>query len=313
MASIGKRVKKMRVWVNLYSFIRINRFSEAEIELPEDATVTDLLCKLPQITWSGVNQYEDKDMSKYILLTRHFIEMSQQMEQEYNRWYWQEQIPSKLAVKGVLRACRYCTVGTARPDAPRYMTIYEITGLEVSESYEWQITTIGSEWSKRLFHFAETTGVYEKIFPKDVDDTVSYPTAEYLYVNKMTPKPEGEKEFNHWYNEYHIPGLTTVPGVISGRRSKSVGKAYPYAPKYLAIYELENQAVIESDAWEKAGHDKMTIDVLSRTRIMRNLPGVYQLMLTPNYAVAMNETSISTQGVSYLPDVDSLISRRQRG
>lgn len=37
---------KMRILVNLYSSLRSNRFAEAGIELPEGATVTDLLDKL---------------------------------------------------------------------------------------------------------------------------------------------------------------------------------------------------------------------------------------------------------------------------
>ncbi len=220
-------------------------------------------------------------MSKFILLTRQFVDMSAQVEQDYNRWYWEEHLPTKRSVTGVISARRYHTVGTARPDAPQYMAIYEITSPEVIESYEWKVTTIGSEWSKRLFHFAGTAGVYERIFPKDVDDSLSYPTAEYVYVTRMTPKPAGEEEFNRWYNEHHIPAMTAVPGVISGRRYIVAGKTYQYASRYLAIYELENPAVIESEAWNRAGHDKMSEDVLSRTRSMKSFPGVYQLMRPP--------------------------------
>jgi sulfur carrier protein ThiS len=36
----------MRVRVNLYSTLRNGRFAEAEVELPEDAAVADLLAKL---------------------------------------------------------------------------------------------------------------------------------------------------------------------------------------------------------------------------------------------------------------------------
>jgi len=36
----------MRVFVNLYSTLRLDRFSDAEVELPGDATVADLLDKL---------------------------------------------------------------------------------------------------------------------------------------------------------------------------------------------------------------------------------------------------------------------------
>jgi len=36
----------MRVWVSLFASLRIDRFAEAETELPEGATVNDLLDKL---------------------------------------------------------------------------------------------------------------------------------------------------------------------------------------------------------------------------------------------------------------------------
>jgi molybdopterin converting factor small subunit len=36
----------MRVWVSLFASLRIDRFAEAEIELPEGAAVNDLLDKL---------------------------------------------------------------------------------------------------------------------------------------------------------------------------------------------------------------------------------------------------------------------------
>jgi sulfur carrier protein ThiS len=46
MAAIGDAMITMRVLVSLFSSLRIGRFSEAEVELSEGASVADLLDKL---------------------------------------------------------------------------------------------------------------------------------------------------------------------------------------------------------------------------------------------------------------------------
>jgi sulfur carrier protein ThiS len=46
MAAARNAAMTMRVRVSLYSALRIDRFAEAEVELPESATVKDLLKKL---------------------------------------------------------------------------------------------------------------------------------------------------------------------------------------------------------------------------------------------------------------------------
>ncbi|MEW6664615.1 MAG: MoaD/ThiS family protein [Thermodesulfobacteriota bacterium] len=46
MAALRDSAMMMRVLVNLYSALQIERFAEAEVELHEDASVADLLAKL---------------------------------------------------------------------------------------------------------------------------------------------------------------------------------------------------------------------------------------------------------------------------
>ncbi|MGH7088890.1 MAG: hypothetical protein ACREFQ_08315, partial [Stellaceae bacterium] len=56
---------------------------------------------------------------------------------------------------------------------------------------------------------------------------------------------EFETEFNSWYDREHIPRLLEVPGFLSaGRYSALKG-----APKYLAIYELEDANVLLTAAY----------------------------------------------------------------
>ena len=56
-----------------------------------------------------------------------------------------------------------------------------------------------------------------------------------------------EDEFNRWYNEEHIEERLSVPGVLSAARYEAVVSG----PKHLAVYELENSAVMESEAYLK--------------------------------------------------------------
>src|SRR6202163_114026 len=60
---------------------------------------------------------------------------------------------------------------------------------------------------------------------------------------------EFEAEFNRWYDEEHVPHLLEVPGFLSAGRYV----ALKGAPKYLAIYELEDHNVLRSAAYLDRG------------------------------------------------------------
>jgi hypothetical protein len=54
-----------------------------------------------------------------------------------------------------------------------------------------------------------------------------------------------EAEFNRWYDEEHIKHLLSVPGFLSAGRYV----ALKGGPKYLAMYELEDQNVLRTAAF----------------------------------------------------------------
>jgi hypothetical protein len=56
---------------------------------------------------------------------------------------------------------------------------------------------------------------------------------------------EFEGEFNRWYDEEHVARLLKVPGFLSAGRYV----ALKGAPRYLAIYELEDHNVLRSAAY----------------------------------------------------------------
>ena len=56
---------------------------------------------------------------------------------------------------------------------------------------------------------------------------------------------EHEAEYNRWYDEEHVPQLLSIPGFLSAGRYV----ALKGAPKYLALYELEDHNVLRSAAY----------------------------------------------------------------
>jgi hypothetical protein len=58
--------------------------------------------------------------------------------------------------------------------------------------------------------------------------------------------PENEVDFNRWYDEEHIAERLTCPGFVRARRFT----ALEGGPKYLALYELESPAALETDFYK---------------------------------------------------------------
>ncbi|HEX76953.1 MAG TPA: hypothetical protein G4O03_00860 [Dehalococcoidia bacterium] len=57
--------------------------------------------------------------------------------------------------------------------------------------------------------------------------------------------PEREQEFNEWYDRVHVPMVLECPGVMRASRYQIV-EPVPGLTKYLAIYELANEATIRA-------------------------------------------------------------------
>jgi hypothetical protein len=64
-----------------------------------------------------------------------------------------------------------------------------------------------------------------------------------LIVHSRPVEASREDEFNKWYDEVHIPDVTSVAGVVSGRRFKKAAGADDGGYPYLAIYELDTEDV----------------------------------------------------------------------
>jgi len=81
----------------------------------------------------------------------------------------------------------------------------------------------------------------------------------------MDIDPEHEEDFNRWYDEEHVPERKAIPGFLTARRYKSVEGG----PKYLAIYEMDNPEVLDSEAYRyvsEEGRSEWTERVVGRAK-----------------------------------------------
>ena len=85
----------------------------------------------------------------------------------------------------------------------------------------------------------------------------------------MHPPSAFEEEFNAWYDGEHIPERLAVPGFLTGLRYMNTGGG---APRYLAMYDIENYEVLDSPEYHRVGYDQAspwTKRVTARARVQR--------------------------------------------
>ena len=68
-----------------------------------------------------------------------------------------------------------------------------------------------------------------------------------MLINFMNVDPEGEDDFNRWYDKEHLAERVAIPGFLEARRYVA-----EYAPqRYLGIYTTETFDVLKSPAYEE--------------------------------------------------------------
>jgi hypothetical protein len=71
-----------------------------------------------------------------------------------------------------------------------------------------------------------------------------------LFLVRMDVAHDHEALFNEVYDSEHVPNLKAVAGVQRASRYRQPSAA---EPRYMAMYELDSLAVLDSPAWKAAG------------------------------------------------------------
>jgi hypothetical protein len=116
----------------------------------------------------------------------------------------------------------------------------------------------------------------------------------------MQPPSTIEEEFNAWYDTEHIPERLAVPGVETAIRFGSTTGA---APKYLAIYDLAAESVLDTDAYKNVAGDKSspwTRRVTGRTKVYRSVGN----QIFPGNAITIRSARVTIMRFRGLAEAD---------
>ncbi len=167
---------------------------------------------------------------------------------EFHDWYDLEHVPEREAVPGFGACERW--IGVDDPFVS--VATYDLESVDVLRGADYK--AIAGEnlsvWSKRVTAMCDRVLRFEgaQTLPGEAEAPAG---AGGLLLNAMNVTPEGEADFNAWYDEEHIPALAGVPGCLAARRYLSDPRIEG-THKYVAIYHLATPEVTRSDAWAKA-------------------------------------------------------------
>ena len=186
-------------------------------------------------------------MAKGILIAA--FDFSGAHTDEFHDWYDLEHLPERQAIPGFGLSERW--VGDE--DESYSVATYDLATSDVMRSDAYSAVAYGnsSVWTKRV------TGMCTRLLRFDGSqitpgDMAAPEGAGGLLLNAMNVTPEGEADFNAWYDEEHLPALSAVPGTLAARRYRTRDDDPDSTHRYVAVYHLESPDVTRSDAWAKA-------------------------------------------------------------
>jgi len=159
-----------------------------------------------------------------------------------------EHLTQRAGVPGVLS--EQVWVGVDDPGVSIVVYDLQHPGIAASPGFRAESSSRSTRLDELLLDFEGT-----QTLP---GDAVSPATAGGLLVNAMSAAPEGEAQFNRWYDEEHIPALSAVPGTLLARRFVSTNGC---RQKYLALYHLESPDVVKTAAWAQAVETPWTLKI----------------------------------------------------
>lgn len=184
-------------------------------------------------------------------------------EEELNDWLDNEHIPLRLPIPGFQSWSRWTAVDGAKP---AHASLYDLSHPSVLT--EPPYTDLAATRSEReasiLARFAlldrRTYTLREPVYPPAAG--AAYDPAKpgpFISVVEIAVKPEGQDEFDRWYEEEHIPMIAKAPGWLRSRRFvlEDAGATGPEAkegrpPRNLAVHEWESPAAFESAEFKAA-------------------------------------------------------------
>jgi hypothetical protein len=168
---------------------------------------------------------------------------------EFNDWYDNEHVPSRLALPGFGAVNRYRAADGMKPE---WLATYEVKpGTLDGEDYK----ALWAHASPREKQIMSTLTTLDRRLYTPLSDVwaegraaESAPAPVVLAVSMSVP-PAVVPELDAYYSEEHFPLLLAVPG---WRRARRYVLASGTGPKYLSLHELDSTAVFDEPGYQAA-------------------------------------------------------------
>ena len=216
--------------------------------------------------------------NKRALLFVRLGEVPSNKEAEWNNWYNTSHIPNRINNPGFIAARRYTAIGLESKGECKYLTLYELKTIDAltGENYlklrDWEASLPSDSFeatTPNLPNFKR--GAYEQIYPEEGNYEI--PNSDVLFAVGHDVPQGKDDEFNAWYHTEHMPAmLNRVPGFISARHFRIYETKLPpragggyqsFSPKYVSLYDLENERVLESEPFLRERNSPWTAWVRS--------------------------------------------------
>lgn len=172
-----------------------------------------------------------------------------ELEDEFNRWYDEEHVPSRLSVPGFLAAHRYRQLDR---DRPSYAVVYELEDASVVDSAEYK--AMQARTAERTDAILGQLDHFYRLIAQEssaAGDDLGLLGHDLLYVVAFPVPDEATEEFDAWYDTEHVPLLLEEPAWRRCRRYEV--RQSNGAFTHLANHDLDDRAALDSDARARAG------------------------------------------------------------
>jgi hypothetical protein len=197
-------------------------------------------------------------------------------EDKFNTWYDTDHAPLRRSCQGILNARRYQATDSKLPD---WLAAYELESVDVLESEAYKSQWAGMpDWEKNMLRGLTTLDrrVYRFLSRKTADDYASRAKQGHIfqYVGLEPSAQLGTEELDRWYDEEHIPLLSTVPGWLRSTRweladAKGAAGSRPNSnegklPQFMAIHEWESSERFAHPEFKRAISTEWRNSVMER-------------------------------------------------
>jgi len=178
-------------------------------------------------------------------------------EDEFNAWYDEHHIPEVVRYgRGFLGGRRYrlCEVpGVGDPAPWRYLAYYDMESDDLAAYHR-------APWTETKPPLTPFTGLLNEdhvawiycplgawVNRRDTDDLAQSGRSSHLYFALTNATPGGDVAFRDWHETHVREVVTTMPGLVAGRRYARAEHQRPDQPRpawtYLTTYALERDGI----------------------------------------------------------------------